>query len=155
MFGSFWFSTDVSCNFCLQASESDATSSAGTRAYVCQVCKKDYKHKTYLNTHLRKHNKTYCCNTSGKVFSRKDRLNVTEHEGIMLPCPDCEKRFKTLDGLRRHRQQHSGEFTHLCPICAQGFILRLCVLLTVWSKPMLWTAPDQSWPLLWGMTQTC
>ncbi len=65
---------------------------AGTRAYKCDQCGREFDTKTIFALHVRK-----------------------DHEGLRLKCPICEKEFGVKESLNRHvRAIHQGLKPHKC-----------------------------------------
>nr|XP_020450709.1 zinc finger protein 2 homolog isoform X2 [Monopterus albus] len=79
-------------------SQTDSDPTTGNKSLKCDTCGKEFKWKSKLNQHLRIHTgeKPYSCETCGKSFGRSSALII-------------------------HKRIHTGEKLHLCNTCGKGF----------------------------------
>ncbi|CAL4181883.1 unnamed protein product [Meganyctiphanes norvegica] len=103
------------------------------RPFICEICAKGFKVKTYLNEHFRefhsddKHHKCTTCEfstASKKVINRHMLKHMDEKP---FQCTKCEVSCKTQNSLKRHMEIHSSEKLHSCEKCGKAF-LRKCNL---------------------------
>ncbi|XP_044051243.1 zinc finger protein 260-like isoform X3 [Siniperca chuatsi] len=71
---------------------------AGKKSSKCDTCGKAFKHKSRLNIHIRTH-------TGEKPYS----------------CTTCAKRFFDMSTLKRHLRIHTGEKPYTCKACGRAF----------------------------------
>ncbi len=72
----------------------------GKYKYLCEICKRVFADKRYLNDHMRK------------------------HEGIMYKCEYCPKSFSSYRSMQLHLPLHTGKYPLHCGQCGAGFNLR-------------------------------
>lgn len=95
----------------------------------CHVCKKTFKHKRSLSSHLLTHtNKKpeHTCERCGKTYVTKQGLNVhlMAHDDIRpFPCLICKLRFRTNGQLRVHVRVHDDVKPFECHVCGKRFRL--------------------------------
>ncbi|KAH8318515.1 hypothetical protein KR067_006771 [Drosophila pandora] len=100
--------------------------------FVCdqEGCKKMYRHKGSLKTHLSKAHqigkplKTHVCEYCGKMFQNQAGLThhrFTHRANLQLPfpceVPGCSLRFQTKQKLEVHMLRHNGIKNFSCPYC--------------------------------------
>ncbi|KAG5669516.1 hypothetical protein PVAND_017403 [Polypedilum vanderplanki] len=90
--------------------------------FQCQICRKKFKNHSYLNVHLKTHNKQHQCQLCGKKFPNLTRLK--EHQKIhenqfAFRCVQCQKNFSSPSSLRTHLKTHNKNRTkkHKCQQC--------------------------------------
>lgn len=100
----------------------------GVKPYSCQICAKSFLERSQLVKHIRVHSgeKPYLCAKCGKSFADASHLrrHSALHESVRErkhPCPDCNKAFRTNDGLRSHKKIHVKEKAFKCDICNKSF----------------------------------
>ncbi|PIK62579.1 putative zinc finger protein [Apostichopus japonicus] len=99
----------------------------GVKPYSCQICAKSFLERSQLVKHIRVHSgeKPYLCAKCGKSFADASHLrrHSALHESVRErkhPC-DCNKAFRTNDGLRSHKKIHVKEKAFKCDICNKSF----------------------------------
>ena len=80
--------------------------------YSCGQCEKQYTKKTNLKRHQTVHKDIkYSCDKCDYQANREDRLKdhiKTDHEGVTYHCNICNKHFRQVHGLNRHKLIHEG-----------------------------------------------
>ena len=121
-----------------------SNSGNGNTAYFCQLCEKMFKKKRYFRAHnLLKHSEDDSfrvkakennkkksqnrkCRTCHQVFNSRNILSHirTEHPelNLAIACDVCEKQFKSVDHMKRHKQGvHYQSRMFCCQICERTF----------------------------------
>ena len=102
-----------------------------TERFKCQYCPKEYKDRSSLKTHERRHTEgpqPHQCPICGKAYSEKISLEnhiKYVHEGETRPkhiCPVCGKEFKKIKSLNAHHQSHMFGKQFKCDLCEQTFM---------------------------------
>ena len=87
-------------------------------------CTKVLSTKQSLMHHSRIHteqkNLCYICGDQFTYPYEVERHIDSFHLGVRYNCDLCEKLFKTKNGLKVHKNEHTGEFKFNCPYCARG-----------------------------------
>ncbi|XP_046558324.1 uncharacterized protein LOC124267447 [Haliotis rubra] len=66
--------------------------------------------------------KSYKCKTCGKDKSKLTGKGEKCHSGCKYArCDLCDKRFKSLEMLKKHEKTHSSELTSVCSVCGSSF----------------------------------
>jgi DNA-directed RNA polymerase subunit RPC12/RpoP len=92
--------------------------------YVCEICTKTFRRKSYLQKHMNSHNKErpYPCQYCGKLFrSLTNRAkHVLQHAvgNETLPCEVCSDTFPDRESLEKHQRLHK---TFACANCESIF----------------------------------
>ncbi|XP_059617688.1 zinc finger protein 836-like [Phlebotomus argentipes] len=105
---------------------------------ICAICSRRYVFKHWLEVHIRKKHlirtekekeKKYACSKCPKHFVNKTRLkfheitHVPKIERCIIPCPQCDKKLSSQNGLRIHLKNiHSGEKPFICEECGKAFV---------------------------------
>lgn len=86
------------------------------RPFQCDICKKTYRTKTHIQTHMRIHRvktRTFTCSLCPKsyCYSTDLRKHMKTHSlDRSIICDICGDAFKSVDTLRCHLRRHTGEF---------------------------------------------
>ncbi len=92
--------------------------------YVCEICRKSFRRKSYLQKHMNSHNKErpYPCQYCGKLFrSLTNRAkHVLQHAvgNETLVCEVCSDTFPDRESLENHQHFHK---TFACANCDTTF----------------------------------
>ncbi|XP_073966713.1 uncharacterized protein [Choristoneura fumiferana] len=125
----------VSCNKCDRQFNNKLTwlnhlykNHTSGEAFICDLCHKRYKRKTYLIRHLLVHSeKAFCCDVCGKQFTLKSQLTNHLHahtDERPFSCDKCGKRYKQAAVLRVHLAMHTGKKSFNCDQCNKTFVTK-------------------------------
>lgn len=85
------------------------------RPFECDICKKNYRTKTHIQTHMRIHraeSRTFACTICRKLFCFATDLRkhmITHSQNRSIICDICGDAFKSSDTLKCHLRRHTGE----------------------------------------------
>ncbi|XP_072035489.1 uncharacterized protein [Amphiura filiformis] len=85
--------------------------------YECEICKKRYRSRGILNTHMRSHSdeRPFICRFCGKGFREKATLKTHEkgvHLGVKFMCEICKREFTQRSALKTHEKGVHGMHGH-------------------------------------------
>ncbi|KPJ10206.1 GDNF-inducible zinc finger protein 1 [Papilio machaon] len=103
------------------------------RDYICDICKKTFKTKSRLESHIVSHNTilankmAFCmeCNVQYKnIYVYRNHLkNSANHSERVYECEDCKKKFASKVYWRKHWEfYHLHKSSFKCEICNKIFI---------------------------------
>lgn len=122
----------------------------GIRPHLCELCGKGFIQKTALLYHTRTHQgelgtggckpgEMFSCSVCSLAFNRHANLrkhmrnlhsapeldeNRRSVERKSLLCDLCGKGFASVNSLKLHRMQHTGEKPFVCSICDKAFVVK-------------------------------
>jgi hypothetical protein len=97
---------------------------------TCMLCKKTFKYRGSLNTHLLTHTdrkRDHTCDKCGKCFLNKQNLagHMLLHTDTRpFQCEICKQSFKTPQQLRNHVGVHDNQKPYSCDQCGRCFRLQ-------------------------------
>lgn len=97
------------------------------RPFECDICKRTYRTKTHIQTHMRIHraeSRTFVCKICSKSFYLNTDLRKhmrTHSQDRSIICDICGAAFKSADTLKCHLRRHTGERPYKCLLCPRAF----------------------------------
>ena len=102
-----------------------------SRIHKCDSCDMSFAYKSYLTAHVKivhEKAKPFSCETCGKKFAKRHRLNehLPIHSGEKpFKCHLCKNAFSRKQSLKNHMKYHTGENLFPCDVCGQEFNVRM------------------------------
>uniref|UniRef100_A0A673C4D3 C2H2-type domain-containing protein n=1 Tax=Sphaeramia orbicularis TaxID=375764 RepID=A0A673C4D3_9TELE len=99
------------------------------KRFFCELCNKGFHQKHQLMKHVSCHLKPFPCTSCDKGFYRVETLHrhMLSHQlreaqdqdpDRLLPCDQCDRKFRT---LRQLRLSHAKVKPFMCDVCGKGF----------------------------------
>uniref|UniRef100_A0A1A7X756 Zinc finger protein 236 n=1 Tax=Iconisemion striatum TaxID=60296 RepID=A0A1A7X756_9TELE len=103
--------------------------SDGAKEKKCRICSHIFTKESKLQKHLREHelnDKPYRCDQCPQTFNVEFNLTLHKSTHTMsdFTCPDCNKRFSRIAGLKSHIMLHKKEENLICSVCGDEFVLQ-------------------------------
>ncbi|XP_077545295.1 uncharacterized protein LOC144158348 isoform X2 [Haemaphysalis longicornis] len=123
---------------CLSCGQSNHQTNPGERCatmmlHICTICKKAFRKKCSLGTHMRMHSgkDSDMCSTSNEQFTYRTTLVIHEsahsNESSYV-CSICQEVFAQKANLVAHERLHFGKKPYVCDICRKSFTFRRFLL---------------------------
>ncbi|XP_067141806.1 zinc finger protein 468-like isoform X1 [Centruroides vittatus] len=118
---------DVSDESCKEESKLFCQESCVVEKYFkCEICRKNFRKKCYLNIHKRSHSirRIYKCRHCPRIFNMKKYLirHRERHSKLKTyQCEICKKNFRVRQQLIYHQKFHSEGMPFECNSCKKSF----------------------------------
>lgn len=125
------------CNRHIEVNTSEDAYSRAKSYLHCIMCDKDFKTLSGFKYHIKTHTGTKlidCPYCDSMKFLTSINLNAhlkAKHSNTIYGCKHCDKKFKTLDGYRKH--QHNREKNHACEFCDKVFYQKCHLYEHMWT----------------------
>ncbi|XP_052745190.1 zinc finger protein OZF isoform X2 [Bicyclus anynana] len=98
----------------------------GSVTYKCERCYKKYKHKKYIQRHIKSHidKRPYLCKLCGKTYQTASLIvaHGKMHAGDLFSCTyGCGYQSVHKHVVTDHEKRHRNEYKYKCETCGKGF----------------------------------
>lgn len=114
---------------CGKPPDSDTKGNTQKPSLPCPYCKKIFKAKKFLKTHVRASHNIFKCDICNAILHDRNRLayhKSTRHKQPLLICQCCGIKFKSKNSLAKHLFRHSNGYTpqFICTVCGKTYHYR-------------------------------
>ncbi|XP_063371427.1 zinc finger protein OZF-like [Cydia amplana] len=114
---------------CKKESSEESEDQVPAKCFTCDICKKQFVDKNYLDAHSKHHSGDYpfTCDICTRKFSTQFALNTHKFDhtgGKPFKCEKCNKSYRTKSALNTHSLAHTEGYKHACHVCDKRFIVK-------------------------------